>query len=115
MILVSFLLGGFGISVPMAYYVGFTRKLGLLGIWYGLTAGYTTITAIACVGLVLGNWNKSMQAAMARSQRKGFSGIAAVTEVEVATVMPETEMPPSGQAHWPSSETTPLLPPATVN
>lgn len=33
MIAVAFVIGGLGTSVPLAYYLGIMRRLGLLGIW----------------------------------------------------------------------------------
>lgn len=46
MIALAFVVGAWCVSVPLAYVFGFVIKLGLVGLWYALTAGYGVVTFI---------------------------------------------------------------------
>ncbi|HYR29738.1 MAG TPA: MATE family efflux transporter, partial [Thermoanaerobaculia bacterium] len=40
------LFGHWAIGLPVALYLGFTKKLGIVGLWWGLCAGLTVVAVI---------------------------------------------------------------------
>jgi len=65
---VAFIVGAWGVAVPLGYAMTYVWHRGLLGIWQALVAGYATITAIAGVPVLFSNWDALADAAVARSR-----------------------------------------------
>jgi MATE family multidrug resistance protein len=57
-IAVAFVLGAWGVSVPLAYVFTFRCGMGLLGLWKGLTVGYAVITLITGVAALRTDWDQ---------------------------------------------------------
>ena len=51
LVAVAYLIGCWCVGVPLAYVLGFTFNHGLLGIWYGMSAGYVVVTFIAFIAM----------------------------------------------------------------
>eukprot|EP00051_Salpingoeca_urceolata_P011214 m.138527 g.138527 ORF g.138527 m.138527 type:complete len:418 (-) comp17033_c0_seq4:188-1441(-) len=67
-IAVSYFVGAWLISVPLAYVLGFVLHLGLRGLWYGMVGGYAVITLLVAVAVYRSDWEKCAQNAQAASQ-----------------------------------------------
>ena len=67
MISIVFVIGAWGVAVPLAYVLTFKLNLdlGLVGIWYGLTAGYGIVTFASLAAVLSGDWQKASDAAVA--------------------------------------------------
>lgn len=67
--------------MPLAYVLTFKAAeldLGLMGIWYGLTAGYGIVTFASLAAVLCGDWQKASDNAVAtatkhQSERKATS------------------------------------------
>eukprot|EP00931_Biecheleriopsis_adriatica_P079725 TRINITY_DN53085_c0_g1_i1.p1 TRINITY_DN53085_c0_g1~~TRINITY_DN53085_c0_g1_i1.p1 ORF type:complete len:521 (-),score=59.37 TRINITY_DN53085_c0_g1_i1:215-1693(-) len=87
----SFVIGAWGVSVPLAYALSFRldatilnfwpgrvswdtgpggEGLGLLGIWMGLAVGYAVTTSLALVGVCRSDWPTIIVQAAQRSQAR---------------------------------------------
>ncbi len=66
---VAFLLGAWGLAVPLSYVFGFTVKMGLLGLWYGLSIGYGVVTLISTIAVYRSDWPKLAETARERAER----------------------------------------------
>jgi MATE family multidrug resistance protein len=44
--LIANLVGHWLVGLPIALYLGFTRKMGIVGLWWGLCAGLTAVAAL---------------------------------------------------------------------
>lgn len=62
----SMLVGLWGVSLPMAYVFGFVWKLNLLGVWVGLTCGYSVMTILLAVAVLCSKWDRLAQEALER-------------------------------------------------
>lgn len=65
---VAFIVGAWGVAVPLGYGMTYVWHRGLLGIWQALVAGYATITVIATLPVLTSNWAALAEAAAARSR-----------------------------------------------
>ena len=76
MVALAFVVGGWGVSVPLAYVFAFTLGDGLIGLWYGMTLGYIVISVIAGWAAVTSDWRRCSVEAMVRSRDKKEHGEA---------------------------------------
>ncbi|CAK4072375.1 unnamed protein product [Aphanomyces euteiches] len=67
-LLIAFFCGAWLVGVPTAYLLGLKAKMGLLGIWIGMSAGYGVTTAIAFYGCVITDWKGEANRAIERSK-----------------------------------------------
>ena len=63
----AMVIGGWGVSVPLAYVFAFPMGDGLIGLWYGMTIGYIVVSLIAGAAAVLSDWRMCSVQAMIRS------------------------------------------------
>lgn len=66
----AFVTGAWLVAVPAALLFDRVLHLGLEGLWYGLTAGYSVVTLIAVIFTVRADWRKASVAAIERSTRE---------------------------------------------
>ena len=78
----AFIVGAWGVSVPMAYVFGFVMRRGLLGIWCALCSGYTVVGVVLSVACLLSDWRQVSVDAMVRSEKKSTDGEEALQQVE---------------------------------
>eukprot|EP00048_Salpingoeca_helianthica_P013375 m.200025 g.200025 ORF g.200025 m.200025 type:complete len:494 (+) comp15494_c8_seq7:7006-8487(+) len=91
---VSFFVGAWCVSVPLAYVFAFVIHLDLIGLWYALTAGYFVVTVIATVGVARSDWDAVMRAAVARSASKSGDQAHVQREGETQTAREADETSP---------------------
>jgi len=68
------LVGLWGISVPLAWVFGFRWPdggHGLVGVWWGLIAGYLTMTLSMCFFVLRSDWELYANQAKARAEMEG--------------------------------------------
>lgn len=68
MLAVAFLIGGWAVSVPLAWVFGFHLNLGLMGLWYALTVGYFVVICICGPVAYKSDWPKYSEEARQRSE-----------------------------------------------
>ena len=78
----AFIVGAWGVSVPLAYVFGFVMRRGLLGIWCALCSGYTVVGIVLAVACLISDWRQVSVDAMLRSEKKVTDGEAQQQEVE---------------------------------
>jgi|EP00945_MAST-04E_sp_MAST-4E-sp1_P006666 multidrug resistance protein, MATE family len=63
---ISFLVGAWFVSIPMAYIFAFTLGYGLIGLWIGIIIGYLVITLFTIYFYLNSEWDKIIDASQAR-------------------------------------------------
>lgn len=97
-IVAAFVVGAWGVSVPMAWFLAFCATpdvfswypgrrdwdigpngtgLGLLGLWMGLSVGYLVTTCLAVVGVCRIRWPELVEEAALKAEVRGAQGSAA--------------------------------------
>ena len=66
----SFVVGAWGVSVPLSYLFAFVLGQGLLGLWYAMCIGYSVVTLVSGMAALLSDWKRSSVEAMLRSEKK---------------------------------------------
>lgn len=69
-ILMAFLIGAWCVGVPSAYLLGIYWKIGLIGIWIGMSLGYIVTTTIGVTATINSNWIKEAERAQERASHK---------------------------------------------
>jgi len=97
----AYLLGAFLIAPSSGYVLAFVAgccgSLQLYGLWFGLIAGYTATTLIACIAVACSDWEGLSAAAVKRSEAAGSAAPGqaawgeAVCEPEPAQPLPQAE------------------------
>jgi len=67
-IAVAFLVGAWGVCIPLGYVLSHTARLGLQGLWGGLVVGYCVVTVIVVTSVLRSDWSEVSSEAMARSK-----------------------------------------------
>ena len=81
-IAVSFLVGAWGVCVPLAYALAFKFKLDLLGLWLGMAGGYFVVTVIASYAAFRTDWAAMAELAQARSKTEHEEGLIQHTNLD---------------------------------
>ena len=76
----AFLVGAWGVSVPLAYIFSFTLDQGVEGLWRALVAGYAVVTIVVGVAVLRSDWKALSKEAYVRSESKA-AALAAATPV----------------------------------
>ena len=63
---ISNLVAYYGIGLTSAYYLCFSREMGLLGLWIGVIIGSLALVAVQTLWIVLVNWEKEVEKAANR-------------------------------------------------
>ena len=63
---ISNLVAYYGVGLTSAYYLCFSRGMGLLGLWTGVIIGSLALAAIQTLWIVLINWEKEVEKAAIR-------------------------------------------------
>jgi Na+-driven multidrug efflux pump len=79
---VSFFIGAWIVSVPLSYVFGFPLGLDLIGLWYGLTCGYTMVTLISLVFIYKSDWPALAVLAFKRAEKDSADVIGVGDEEE---------------------------------
>lgn len=66
---ISFFIGGWLVSVPLAYVFAFQLNLDLEGLWYALVVGYVTITCCVGYAAYTSDWDALAMLARKRCER----------------------------------------------
>ncbi|KAF0700940.1 Aste57867_8550 [Aphanomyces stellatus] len=69
-VLVAFFIGAWLVGVPAAYVIGIVYKMGLLGIWIGMSLGYGITSLVSLRAATLSNWHDEAEKAVDRSKHK---------------------------------------------
>jgi Na+-driven multidrug efflux pump len=71
-VVVAFVVGAWGVAVPMSYVLAFQVSFtkGLIGLWLGLCCGYFVLTLIACYGVYTSDWEAITKSAVERSREQ---------------------------------------------
>ena len=59
LVAITFLVGAWGVSVPLSYMLGFYWGHGVVGLWEGLIGGYTVIIIVGMIFLFRIDWEKT--------------------------------------------------------
>ena len=70
----AFIVGAWGVSVPLAYVFAFVMQRGLLGIWCALCLGYTVVGVVLCIACLVSDWRQVSVNAMLRSEKQTTEG-----------------------------------------
>eukprot|EP00937_MAST-01D_sp_MAST-1D-sp2_P002287 g2287.t1 len=107
---VSFLVGAWGVSVPVSYALALRTSLGLVGLWLGLSAGYAVITVLAGWAVARSDWAALTEEAVRRSaaqQRQRRQPDATASSIAAADEGDESDERHDSAG---SGATVPLLP-----
>ena len=74
---ISNLVAYYGVGLTSAYYLCFSRGMGLLGLWIGVIIGSLALAAIQTLWVALVNWEKEVENAANRLKDAG-SGLALI-------------------------------------
>jgi MATE family multidrug resistance protein len=66
----AFILGAWGVAVPMGFVFTHVLGRGLVGIWLALVAGYSSITLVAGIAVACSNWPALAERAVERAQSR---------------------------------------------
>lgn len=80
-IAIAFLVGAWGVCIPLGYVLSHTVGLGLVGLWSGLVVGYSVVTAIVVTNVLRSDWHEVSKEAMVRSNLKRRSTAGSVDEL----------------------------------
>ena len=78
----SMFFGLWGVSVPLAWTFGFKLDWGLIGVWWGLVVGYSTMTLVMVCFAVTSKWGLLSEEAIARAERSGSIVMERVSDCE---------------------------------
>ena len=67
---VCFLIGAWVVSVPVAWIFTFELQMDLVGIWFGLVAGYSVIMILTAIALYKSDWEKISKEAVNENKVK---------------------------------------------
>eukprot|EP01006_Ploeotia_vitrea_P008915 TRINITY_DN21128_c0_g1_i1.p1 TRINITY_DN21128_c0_g1~~TRINITY_DN21128_c0_g1_i1.p1 ORF type:complete len:499 (+),score=41.06 TRINITY_DN21128_c0_g1_i1:80-1576(+) len=90
--IVVFVVGSWIVGVPTAYFMGLVAGFGLLGLWIGISTGYTFITVISFYFMVTTKWKVVAKHAVDRASKEG--GDAAITEETPLLEQPKPKTEP---------------------
>lgn len=78
------MVGLWGVAVPFAWFLGLHEDKGLVGVWWGLCAGYTCMTFGMVAFVTRSDWKAIADLAQKRSEAKrpeedGEVGVDSIT------------------------------------
>ena len=56
LVAISFFIGAWCVSIPIGYVFAFVETYDLMGLWYGMVAGYAVVTTIVTTAAALSDW-----------------------------------------------------------
>jgi multidrug resistance protein, MATE family len=67
---VAFLIGAWGVTVPLAFVFVKKLNMGLLGVWLALVVGYSVITALCGIAVFRSDWPDAVRQAQERTAKR---------------------------------------------